>query len=269
MIFPSDIKTDTSHASAQYDVVNHPIRVTPVPDAAWVEDAPTTFPHQGWVDLSGYERGLCVISRGLPEYEVLDSDRREIAVTLLRAVAYLGAGGELQTAAIGAGPNIATPEAQIQRQLNFSLSLLPHKGSWDEAEVWRQALMYNNPPRAYTTAMEKDRSVHDNKTEPPARSFLSVEGSNIILSAVKKAENGEALILRLYNPSERSSATTICLPFIPIKIQSAGLDEHPHTSLQKDIKPVIERGGKVHLSLPPKKIVTLRIEKINGEPVTS
>jgi alpha-mannosidase len=153
MVFPSDLNTQVSHASAQFDVVSHPVKVVPVPEEAWVEDAPTTFPQQDWVDLSDGERGLCIIVRGLPEYEVLDTDRREIAVTLLRAVGYLGAGFDMRTAVVGAGPHIATPEAQIQRKLTFSLSILPHRGTWEQAEVWRQALEFNNPPRSYTTGM--------------------------------------------------------------------------------------------------------------------
>ena len=52
MIFPSDVRYGVSHASAQFDVVSRPVHVTPVPDDAWVEDAPTTFPQQDWVDLS-------------------------------------------------------------------------------------------------------------------------------------------------------------------------------------------------------------------------
>jgi alpha-mannosidase len=149
MVFPSDLNTQVSHASAQFDVVSHPVKVVPVPEEAWVEDAPTTFPQQDWVDLSDGERGLCIIVRGLPEYEVLDTDRREIAVTLLRAVGYLGAGFDMRTAVVGAGPHIATPEAQIQRKLTFSLSILPHRGTWEQAEVWRQALEFNNPQLHY------------------------------------------------------------------------------------------------------------------------
>ncbi len=223
--FPSDVNTKVSCASAQFDMVSHPIKVQPVPVEAWVEDAPTTFPQQDWVDLSDGERGLCIIVRGLPEYEVLDTDRHEIAVTLLRAVGYLGAGYDMQTAAVGAGPHIATPEAQIQRELTYALSILPHSGTWDQAEVWKQALAFNNPPRTYTTGMEKPRNEIPPGTQPVRRSLLSVKGRNVILSAVKKAEVAEALILRLYNPSDEVTEATIQLPFSPASVLLAGLDE--------------------------------------------
>jgi mannosylglycerate hydrolase len=260
MVFPSDVNTDASHSSAQFDVVRHLVRVPPVPYSAWVEDAPTTFPQQDWVDLSDGERGFCVISRGLPEYEVLDTERREVAVTLLRAVGYLGAGFELQTASIGAGPNIATPEAQIQRKLTYSLALLPHHGNWDEAEVWREAQEFNNPPRAYSTGMVKNRPAVVGSPASSCRSMFSIEGKNVVLSALKKTDEGEALIVRLYNPSGVSTQAIIQLSFIPASVRLARLDEQPQILELKSNAPTLEAGGRVYIALPPKKIITLRIE---------
>ena len=259
MVFPSDVQTTFSDASAQYDVVSHPVKVCPVPEGAWVEDPPTTFPQQDWVDLSDGERGLCIISRGLPEYEILDTDRREITITLLRAVGFLGSAGEMQTATVGAGPNIATPEAQIQRKLTFSLSVFPHSGIWDHAEVWRQAYVFNNPPRAYTTGMEYKRPAITGSTNPSIRSILLVKGRNVIMSALKKAETGEALILRLYNPSGASTQAVIQLSFTPENIQMVGLDEQIHKN-QNPI-PTIRQDRTVHVTIPPKKIITLRLER--------
>ena len=261
MVFPSDVSTNVSHASAQFDVVSHSVHVIPVPEEAWVEDAPTTFPQQDWVDLSDEQRGLCLVNRGLPEYEVLATERRELAITLLRAVGYLGAGTDLLSAAMGAGPHIATPEAQIQRSLTFSLAVLPHRGTWDQAEVWRQAMRHNNPPRAITTGMVKSQTGFGYGTWSASQSFLTVEGHNTILSAVKKAEQGEALILRLYNPSDNLTQATIRLPFVPTKVELAGLDELPRKVAHPEMAPVFENGRKVKIALAPKKIITLRMER--------
>ena len=261
IIFPSDITTQISHASAQFDVVSHPVRVVPVPDEAWVEDAPTTFPQQDWVDLSDGERGLCIIVQGLPEYEVLDTNRHEIAITLLRAVGFLGAGFDMRTAAVGAGPHIATPEAQIQRKISFSLSVLPHTGTWDQTEVWRQALVFNNPPRSYTTGMEKKQSVLTHSTHPARRSFISVTGRNVLLSSVKKAEAEEALILRLYNPSDEMTEAAIQLPFIPVAVRLVGLDETSSRILGDSASPLGEGSGLVRVTVPPRKVITLKVDR--------
>jgi alpha-mannosidase len=167
----------------------------------------------------------------------------------------------MQTAVVGAGPHIATPEAQIQRKLDFSLSILPHRGNWDEAEVWRQALEFNNPPRAITTALEKNQPTLKPGSQPDNRSFLSVSGRNVILSAVKKAEDGEALVVRLYNPSDTSTEASIQLPFAPANVQMAGLDEHSYSPAPTESAPSSEPAGKVRVVISPRKVVSLRIDR--------
>ncbi len=261
ILFPSDVNTDVSHASAQFDVVSHAAKVTPVPDEAWVEDAPTTYPQQDWVDLSDEKYGLCIINQGLPEYEVLNTEQREIAITLLRAVGYLGAGTDLLSAAVGAGPHIATPEAQIQRGLTFSLSILPHRGTWQSSEVWRQAMRHNNSPRTITTGMVKNQMGSSHGKLPAKESFLAIDGRNVILSALKKAEQGEDLIIRLYNPSDSLTHASVLLPFVPMKAELVGLDELPRVATTEQTIPILEEDGKVRISLAPKKIITLRIER--------
>jgi alpha-mannosidase len=261
MIFPSDLNVSVSYASAQFDVVEHAVKVNPVSQAAWVEDAPSTYPQQDWVDLSDGKDGLGVIVRGLPEYEVLDTARREIAITLLRAVGFLGAGYGMQTASVGAGPHIATPEAQIQRRLNFSLSLFPHPGRWNQAEVWRQALVFNNPARSYTTGMERNRKAAKEAAQPSSRCFLSVSGRNVILSSVKKTETGSALLLRLYNPSPDTAEAIIQLPFAPKRLQVTGLDERLPATANDKVSAAIEKKDQVCITLPARKVMTLRIER--------
>jgi len=162
---------------------------------------------------------------------------------------------------VGAGPHIATPEAQCQRRLTFSLAVLPHAGTWQSAEVWRQALRHNNPPRAITTEMVKNQTGLGHGTLAASESFLAVEGRNAILSTVKRAEQGAALILRLYNPSDNLTQATLRLPFVPTKVELVGLDELPRQVASADAAPVVEDGRKVKIALAPKKIITLRIER--------
>ncbi len=265
MLFPSDIMTDTSHSDTAFDVTPHAVHVEPVPVEVWVEDAPTTYAQQSWVDLSDGERGLCVITRGLPEYEVLKTERREIAITLLRAVGYLGAGKEIQTIQLGAGPNMATPDAQIQRKLTFNLALRPHAGTWDDAEVWRDALQHNVSPRTISYHPTPDHHTFgwvggdSNTVYPTQNSFLRVEGHNAVLSAFKKAEQGDALILRLYNPSEKATEALVTLPFAAAHAHLIRLDEEMIDGAQ----PLqFDEQGRLQVPLAMKKIVTVRVEEL-------
>jgi alpha-mannosidase len=84
-----------------------------------------------------------------------------------------------------------------------------------------------------------------------------IEGRNAILSSMKKAEQGEALILRLYNPSNALTQALISLPFTPHKVQLAGLDEN--VRLPTDSVPLLNGGKQFQVSLPAGRIITLRV----------
>jgi alpha-mannosidase len=78
---------------------------------------------------------------------------------------------------------------------------------------------------------------------------------------LKKAEAGEALIVRLYNPSDVPTQATLHLPFVPASIYLASLNEQRRTATGADSAPVLEAGGTVRITLLPRKIVTLRMER--------
>jgi len=266
MIFPSDVDASISHASAQFDVVSHPIAVVPVPQNAWTEDAPLSQPMQGWLDLSSAGRALCVAAPGLPEYEVMNTSRREVAVTLLRAVKFLGAGTEIRTANIGAGPNIPTPGAQIQRRMKYRLALFPHTGRWDEDEIWRAALTFQVRPQVSVAEPHVvERIPWAGGPELPdvganravQSSFVSIEGKNIILSALKKSENQNTIILRLYNPSESTAVGRIQLAFDVARVELVNLEELPLIQGENGIS--LHNSRQIDLEVPPHRIISLQI----------
>jgi alpha-mannosidase len=248
IVFPSDVLADLSHSEAQFDVVARPVRPQPVPADAWIEDPPSALPQGSWVDVSDGERGLCIINQGIPEFEVLDTPRREIAITLLRAVAFLASGKEMQTALTGAGPRVPTPEAQIQRQLTYRLAIHPHGGTWGEAEVWRQAHMHNVSPQSITVT-----AAHPGD-RPTSASLLKVEGRNVVLSGLKRSEEGDALIVRLYNPAGDPAEARLTLPFAPAAVWRAGLDECALGG-----ESLMASGRSVNVEMGPKQILTLKI----------
>jgi len=85
----------------------------------------------------------------------------------------------------------------------FSYSLYPHKGTWREADTVQKGYEFNYPLLA--------RFVEPHSGELPAAfSFFKAEPSNIVVSAIKKAEDRNSLVLRLYeaegNPTEAKLA---------------------------------------------------------------
>jgi mannosylglycerate hydrolase len=239
----------------QFDVMTRPITPMPIlPGEWWVEDPPTTFPMHGWVDVDNGSTdddklaGLGVIAEGIYEFAVEKaSGGHAIALTLLRAVGYLGARRDLTTIVGGAGPGIRTPEAQLQQSLQYRIALYPHAQSWDQSAIERQAQEFMTPLRSVTVEPHMGHL-------PATAENLRVEGANVVLSSVKQAEDGHALIVRLYNPAEQTTTATLTLPLPLTAAYITRLDESV-------LEPVGNQDEQsLYVEIPRKKIMTLRIE---------
>lgn len=187
--FPLGFSSDHCYAESQFDVVRRPVDL---PDAAeWCEKPVGTKPVQSFVAVDGTDCGLAVINQGLPEYEILKGDPCVVAQTLLRCVDWLSR-DDYHERPFNAGPTIYTPEAQCLGKHTFRYAVTPYQGSWKRAMVWRQAHQHNAPLRAHITALH-------NGDLPKQRAFVNVEPGNLVVTAVKKAEAGNALIVRVLN----------------------------------------------------------------------
>jgi alpha-mannosidase len=96
---------------------------------------------------------------------------------------------------------------QDQGIQTFRFWLVPHTGSWQSAGIVRLAEEYTSPvPVIY-------QGIHGG-SKPQSVSFLSVDVLNVVVTALKKAEEGNALILRCYETDGRATAATLRLGFV-------------------------------------------------------
>ena len=70
----------------------------------------------------------------------------------------------------------------------FTYSIYPHAGNWKNAETLVRGLEINNP----AVAVE----INGTAKGDDAKSFISVDGKNVTLEAVKKCEDEDAYIVR-------------------------------------------------------------------------
>lgn len=231
VLFPTGIDVETSFAEGQFDVVERPIGVP--------EDCPGAspfHPQQRWVDVCDEERGLCIINKGLPEYEVYDDDGRTIAITLLRCVDRLSGGGET-------GGLLLTPDAECIGEHSFDYAIYPHADDWKSAKVWKQAHQHNVP------LITTQTGAHDG-IFPSTYSFLETSHSELIVSAVKRAEDSDMLVVRFYNTTDAD----VC----DAKITVRGSKAARLLNLNEDIIGDVDfKAGTVSMDVPAKKIVTL------------
>jgi alpha-mannosidase len=99
----------------------------------------------------------------------------------------------------------------IQR---FRYTLLPHTGSWENAGTPRSAAELNQPPVALFA------TFHPEGRLPQAASFLSVDPSNVMVTVLKDAEDGDGLILRAYETCGAAAQACIKLPALGRTIEA-------------------------------------------------
>ncbi len=207
VIFPTGFEDVTSASSAmQFDIITRPITPEPIaPNDWWIEDPAETFPMHDWMSLCRPDEssGLAVIAEGLHEFGVQPNG--DIDLTLLRAVGYLGARRDPTTILTGAGPGIPTPEAQLQQTLHYRLALYPHQGNWQSSRIWQQARDFLTVPRAISVVPHSGNSLSQ-------QTGIQLESDRVVLSSIKQAEDGESLIVRVYNPTDETQSATLAFP---------------------------------------------------------
>src|SRR6266700_1135727 len=205
VIFPVPYNVKSASAEGTFEVRSRPVTsLRPADVAEWIEAPVNTFPQKRFVDVSNGTLGLGVLNRGLPEYEVVRDGptvapgQVAVALTLLRCVEWLSR-GDLATRQGHAGPMEYTPEAQCQGHHEFDYALVPHSGEWqaEHALVLREAQAFNTPVRAVVTGQHPGRHLS-------RAALVEVEPPELVVSAIKRGNAGEGLVVRVYNPLDHA-----------------------------------------------------------------
>ena len=238
--FPTGIRTEESVAESAFVVVRRPVRLPK--GEGWAESPSPTHPQERFVAVEGEGQGLALLNKGLPEYEVTEDG--VIHLTLLRCVRWLSR-DDLKTRPGHAGPPYETPEAQCLGRHAFEYAIMPYEGDWLEARVWEEAARYNLPLVALR--------IEGGGKLPPAMSFLKVKPEGFLVSAVKRAEDGAALIVRLYSPTDQEAKGRLWLASQIVGAAEANLNEEVQAPL------AVEEGQRVRFALRAHEIKTLRL----------
>ena len=147
-------------------------------------------PGQSWLDVSGTVRetgetyGLSLLNDGKYSFDV---NVRDIGLTVLRSPVYAHH--------IPTQPQPDRDYSYIDQGMQtFTYSLLPHAGSWETAGTVRRAAELNQRPIALLG------TYHDGSL-PQSRATVEVTPENIVVGAVKLAEDNDDLIVRCYESS--------------------------------------------------------------------
>ena len=216
-----------------------------------IEHPAQVAPMQRFVTVREKMRGLTLLSDGIPEYELLLDGKGTLALTLLRSVGLL-AGEDLITRPGGkAGWHNETPDAQCQGTHMFRYAVVAHTAAEIESHQFLNAMaeQFHFPLLA---VRRKGDAI------PLQGSFLGNPVVSLVWSALKQSEDGEDILVRVYNTTSEPREALIALDRPIAKAWISRLDE-------TRLEPIDTRGGPATIPVPPGAIATVRLKPGGGE----
>jgi alpha-mannosidase len=216
--FPLNINAQRATFEIQFGNVERPTHRNTSWDMAKFEVCA-----QKWVDVSEGDQGVALINDGKYGHDVLGNVLR---MTLLRS------------------PKAPDPTADMGKH-KFSYLLLPHFGSYNWAQVVQAAYAFNAPLH---WKLQPSTSGAGDCTQR----FVSCEDRNIVIESVKRAEDSNDLIVRMYEcHNARGRAELTCSR----KVKAAMLCD----LMENDVAEMDRTESGAMFDYRPFEIITVRL----------
>jgi alpha-mannosidase len=221
--FPVTVLSPQATYEIQWGNLERPTHRNTSWDAARFE-----VPAHKWADLSEGDYGVSLLNDCKYGYDIRDNVMR---LTLIKS-------------AIDPDPN-----ADLGQHI-FTYSLLPHRGDW-RGHTSSEAYALNYPLLAFVSAADQRHRPMTPSSASPA-SLVAVDASHVIVETVKAAEDGDGVIVRLYESQRRRGQVTLRTGFDLKAAWRTNLLEENEAALTTD-------GRAISLVVRPYEIVTLRL----------
>ncbi|MBI4427821.1 MAG: alpha-mannosidase [Ignavibacteriales bacterium] len=222
--FPLNIKTNAATYEIQFGAIRRTTKPKEDADIAKFE-----VPAQQWAELADAKVGVSLMNDSKYGY---DAKANVLRLSLIRSPFY-------------PHPNepwrLSDDKCTDQGEHLFTYSLYSHPGDWRKGETPLQARMLNIPPLLFP------RSVLKRECLP-----VSFSKRNIQMSCLKKAEESDDLILRLYENHGDTTDCAVTLGFPVKSIEECDLMENPLKALKFS-------KNKISLRFKPFEIKTLKL----------
>lgn len=212
--FPVNVHTDEATFDVQFGNLTRKVHTNTSWDKARFESC-----GQKWMDLSEGHYGVSLLNDCKYGHSVKDAN---MALTLIKS---------------GIEPN----ETADQEEHYFTYAIYPHAEKWQAAGTVEQAYELNQP--AIAVAGGKPGAV---------MSKASVDKANVVLETIKRSENGDGEIIRMY---ESENALTKAKLFVEGDYQKAFVCN----LLEEEEEELELRDGAVSVQLKPYEVVTVKL----------
>jgi alpha-mannosidase len=189
------------------------------------EKARFEVPALRWADLGDGNHGFSLLNEAKYGYDAVGNTLR---LTLLRS------------------PTSPDPDADRGHQ-HFSYALYPHAGTWKQAMTERRGYEYNYELRAQQVTSHQGAL-------PLEHSYAAVAPENVVLTALKKSEDDNALIFRVFEWAGKQGDVTFTVPTGATGATETNLMEKPTGS------PLAVSGDKVTAHIHPYEILSVRVD---------
>jgi len=218
---------------ATYEIPYGSIERTTTRNNSW-EKAKFEVPAQRWADLGDAKQGLSLLNDVKFGY---DAEGSTLRLTLLRSATW---------------PDEVADKGRQQ----FRYALYPHTGSWKQALTVRRGYELNDPLKA-------EQVFPHTGTLPAEHSWVSVENPNVTLTAIKKAEDSDALIFRMYEWAGTASEVKLHIPPGATSATETNLMEKPEGAALN------LTGDTITVPIKPYEILTLQATYPNNHHVAA
>jgi alpha-mannosidase len=137
-------------------------------------------------------------------------------------------------------------------QHEIHLAVCPFGGDLPVARAIRAGQEFNHPVRVVGTDVHKGNL-------PAGGRFIRLESAGAVLTAIKKAEDGDGLIVRLFNPTAKKQTVRLSLEagLLPAVAKAEEVDLMERPVGQSAVR---LSGRTVIAALPARGITSLRLE---------
>ncbi|MCK5739152.1 alpha-mannosidase, partial [bacterium] len=231
--FPVAVHSDQARYEIQYGNLLRPTHANTTWDLARDE----VVGHK-WVDLSETSFGVALLNDSKYGHRIKGN---VIDLNLLRSMPYPEIGDLI---------NESPPEKESQKfgdqcEHHFAYALLPHSGDYLAGNVIQQAYQLNIPLRIHKTEVQSGNL-------PAAKSWLELDNPNVIIESVKKAEDSDAIIVRIYEAAHSTVDVTLTLGMPVSTAEEVNL-------MEESIQLLTISNNQLALHLTPFEITTIKL----------
>lgn len=243
VMFPTKIKTDNVVSEVHFLNYKRPVNIPTHPD--WIEQPPRVHPFHDYVMIRDQEKGLLIAARGLYEFSAEKHDEGIILyLTLLRSIGMLSK-GDLKSRRGHAGPPIPVPEAQCLGHFEFEYSIIPF--GKDVLYAIRRAKEFTHPLIAVYHSGGKGYL-------PVKASIIRISSRSSFISAFKKCEWSDDVIVRIFNPWNMTDNVTISSSLVSL------IEAYETNLLEEKERKIEVKNNSLRITLSPYKIKTLKLK---------